>query len=321
MRRRWLLSMLLQGLPTMSSAAPPPIALSPVPLPPPHRAQRIRLMTRSAGLSVVFAESGRSVVPGPAPPLLIESVEPATAARAVTSHFNIPRLLRGIPEWDVALGHAEQIRLVVAEFGGALHRLSVHAGDHRHPLIPLNDSDDLGDPRFVRGARAADAVTALVNNHDVVLFRAESGGGYTHAQPLLSGDHLDGALLLGTAGGWILLVRRQELGPQQAGRFPGVLEAHPLDLNLKPAGAAFAVFGAERSFNFDADVTAEGIAVLAVTAPGFALARLTQGRPPRVDRQAHPAPLGMVSVAAAGATLHIAFLPPDGGILLGRVPA
>lgn len=304
----------------MSSAAPPPIALSPLLLPPPHRAQRVRLMTGSAGVSVVFAEPGRAVAPGEAPPLLIESVEPAAPGRTVTSHFNIPRLLRGIPEWDVELGHAGQLRLAVAEFGGALHRLSVLVGENQHPLIPLNDSDDLGDPRFVRGARAAGAVTALVNKQQVVLFHAEADGSYAPARPSLSGDDLDGALLLGTASGWTLLVRRRELGPQQAGRFPGVLEAHPLGPNLEPAGAAFPVFGAERVFNFDADVTPEGIAVLGVTANGLALARLVLGQPSRVDRQPHPAPLGMVSLEAAGAALHVAFLLPDGSILLGLVP-
>jgi hypothetical protein len=319
MRRRWLLSMLLQGLPIMSSATPPPIALSPVALPPPHRAQRVRLVTGPAGISVMFAEPGPAAVPGPAPPLLIESVEPIAAPATVTSHFNVRRLLRGIPEWDVSRGHAGQLRLAVANFGGALHSLSVLAGEAEQPLIPSRSSDDLGDPRFVRGAREAGAVTALVNNREVVLFSAEPGGGYAHARPLLSGDNLDGALLLGAASGWTLLVRRRELGPQQAGRFPGVLEAHPLDPNLQPAGAAFAVFGSERIFNFDADVTPEGIAVLATTAPGFALARLVSGQPPRVDRQQHPTPLGLVSLVTAGAALHVAFLLPDGSILLGLI--
>lgn len=304
----------------MSSAAPPPITLSPLPLPPPHQAQRVRLMTAPAGVRAVFAEPGPAAVPGPAPPLLIESVDPAAAARTVTSHFNVPRLLRDIPEWDVAPGPAGQPRLVIAKFGGALHSLSVLAGATEQPLIPPRASDDLLDPRFVRGARAAGGVTALVGDRQVVLFLAEPGGGYARAQTLLSGDKLDGALLLGGAAGWTLLVRRQELGPRR-GRFPGVLEAHPLGANLAPAGAAFPVFGAERIFDFDADVTQGGIAVLAITRQGFALARLVPGQPPRVEHQAHPAPMEMVSVAAAGPALHVSFLSPQGGILLGLIPS
>jgi len=302
----------------MSTSAPPPVILSPLPLPPVHKVQRIRLMTGPAGLRVLFSESGPETPPGPAPPLLIQSVEPATAANIVTSHFKIRRLLHGTPEWDVAPGQGQPLRVVVASFGGAINSLSVLAGESEQRLIPMSEFYDLGDPRFVRGAPAP-GVTAL-HQDQVVLFGAEPSGVFAPARPVLSGGDNDRALLLGTGGGWTLLVRRFEVGPKHAGCFPGILTAHPLGPDLKPVGAGFPVFGDDRIFPFDADVTPDGIAVLAVTAQGFALARLGAGQPPRVDHQPHPAPLETVSLLADGAILHMSFLVPGGGILLGSIP-
>jgi hypothetical protein len=300
----------------MSHAASP-IALSPVPLP--QGVQRARLLKTPSGVVAVLARTGRGTVQYAPAPVTLDSMDPRQP-RALTTLFTVARMLAGLPQWDITADARTGAHLVIAEFGGATNSLSVHAGTDVTPLVPLSDSDDLLDPRFVRGAGAAGAITALAYDERVVLFRAEPGSGYAPADLLLAGTELDNAILLRTTDGPILLTRRMELGPQR-GRFPGILIAHPLGADFAAAGAAFPVFGAERIFDFDADVTPAGIAVIATTASGFALARLSHGAQPLIEAQPHAAPLGPVSLVSEGATLHFAFLPPTGELLLGAAPA
>jgi hypothetical protein len=291
-----------------------PIALHSLPSQP--GVQRVRLMRGPSGTVAVLARPGDRGRPHEPAPLAIESLAPGRPDSR-TRLFTVPRMLPGSPDWDVSLGLDGRPHLAVTDFGGAINSLSMLTASGQAPLVPLNESDDLRDPRFVRGPRGGHAVTALADDRQVVLFQPRPSGGYAPARLLAAGTQMDNALLLDTASGWVLLTRRMELGPQR-GRFPGVLEARPLAPDLTPGGPAFPVFGAERIFDFDADVTPTGFAVLAIVDGGFALARLARSHPPRIERQPHAPLSGPVSLLAEGAVLHLAFLAPRDRILLGE---
>ena len=285
--------------------------------PPQPGAQRIRLLQGDAGVVVILARLGeKSASPYQPSPTAFDSIGAAGPAKP-TRLYTIEQLLPGSPDWDVTLGAAGKPVLALNKFGGAINSLSVHDGARQLPLTPLREVDDLHDPRFVRGPRGAGAVTALADDRQVLLFQRGKDGQYGAARVIAEGKQLDNALLLDTPSGWVLLTRRAELGVQR-GRFPGVLEARPLGSDFKPAGAAVPVFGAERIFHFDADVTEAGYAVVAVTAAGFALARVGKDQPARIEHHPHQALSGPASMVATGGMLYLGFLTPDQKIWLTK---
>jgi hypothetical protein len=299
------------------SLAITPFALLSLPAQP--GAMRIRLMRGPSGALTALARFGKADSPARPVPLLID-ILPAARGGSPTRAFTVQQLLSGNPNWDLASAPDGRPVLALTDFGGAINSLSVLSTSGEAPLAPLKRTDDLRDPRFVRGARGKLALTAVANGRQVLLFQPRAGGGYGPASVLLESSTIENALLLDTAAGWVLLTRRMAMGPQRGTTSPGILEARPLAADFTPAGRAFAVFGDEHVFDVDAEVTPSGFAVLAVTADGFALARVGQGQPPRVERQQHSALAGPVSMLAEGANLHLALLTEDGGVVLAKIP-
>lgn len=289
-------------------------------LPATEDAARARLLQNGKGAMVALGLPVEGGAPHAPAALGIDAVT-TSATRSRKRWFTVPQLLGGLPEWDAMLDRAGRPVLVVTDFGGAINSLEVLAVSGRTSLPPFAPSDDLRDPRFVRGSSGVPALTALVNERDVILFVPGSGGGYRRsmlARADASGAAIDNALLLDTGAGPVLLTRRPETG-RQRGRFPGVLQAQPLTRDHRPAGPAFAVFGAQRIFDFDADVTPNGFAAVAITDEGFALARADSGRPVHVESYPRTSLAGPVSMLARPTSLQLAFMAPDGGVLLGFV--
>jgi hypothetical protein len=287
----------------------------------PHRpgVLRIRLMRGPSGFITALARFGQSAQPERPGPVVIESV-PGSSLGVPGTLFTVQQLLSGSPEWDLAPGPDGRPMLAITSFGGAINSVSVRSASGQAPLTPLKGSDDLHDPRFVRGPRAKQALTAVADGRQVLLFQPRAAGGYEPARVLLEGSKIENALLLDTAAGWVLLTRSRAMGLQHGTTSPGLLEARPLTADFRPAAPPFAVFGAQQVFDVDAVVTPSGFAVLAITAGGFALARVEKGQPVRVEQQKQSALAGPVSMLAEGATLHLAFLTEDGGVMLAKMP-
>ena len=283
MRRRNLLLTLLNGPFAMSQAT----SLSHRSLPARRGLQRARMAAEPSGKVVVVTASPGEAASKPQDepePVLIDSLDPARP-EARTHLFSVPQLMAGNPQWDLAFDPSGRPGLLVTDFGGAVNALSMHTPTHTFAVPPLGGFADLHDPRFVRGPHAPRAFTVLAGDDRVAIHKLLPDGSPGPGLLLASGSKLDNALMLDGPGGPVLLTRRAELG-RQRGRFPGVLLAQPLAADLTPAGPAVPVFGEERIFDFDADVTPSGYAVLAITAGGFALARVATGHSPRIEHQA-----------------------------------
>lgn len=318
MHRRSFLLTLLNGSFAMSQASP----LSHHALPARRGLQRARLAVGPSGKVVVVTSSLGEAASKPQDepaPVLIDSLDLARP-EARTRLFAVSQLMAGSPEWDLAFDPGGRPGLLSTDFGGAVNALSMRTPTDTFPVPPLGGFADLHDPRFVRGPRAPRSFTVLADDDRVAIYDLHPDGSPAPARLLASGSKLDNALMLRGVGGAVLLTRRTELG-RQRGRFPGVLLAQPLAADLTPAGAAVPVFGEEHVFDFDADVTSTGYAVLAITAGGFALARVTQSGPPRIEHQADTTLLGPASLLARGDVLHLAFLPPGDRVVLAQAPA
>lgn len=318
MHRRSFLLMLPNGYFAMSQASP----LSHHALPARRGLQRARLAVEPPGKVVVVTalpgEAASKPQDEPAP-VLIDSLDPAQP-QARTRLFAVSQLMAGSPAWDLAFDPGGRPGLLVTDFGGAANALSMRTPTDTFAVPPPGGFADLHDPRFVRGPRAPRSFTVLADDNRVAIYDLQPDGSPMPARRLASGSKLDNALLLDGPGGAVLLTRRTELG-RQRGRFPGVLLAQPLTADLTPAGPAVPVFGEEHVFDFDADATPTGYAVLAITAGGFALARVTQGGPPHIEHQVDPTLIGPVSLLARGDVLHLAFLPPGDRVVLAQAPA
>ena len=287
-------------------------------LPPDPAMQRVRLLPRAGGAAAAVARPAGGGPPHGQAPLAIDRVAPDHPGQNARL-FTVPQLLAGSPEWDITLDAAGAPLLAITDFGGAINAVCVRGAAGTAPLPPPRDTDDLRDPRFVRGARAGGALTALANEREVLLYEPKSNGGYGAPRVLARAQSIDSALLLARVSGWLLLTRRPELGVQR-GRFPGVLMAQPLAADFAPAGAAFAVFGEQRIFDFDADVTARGFTALAITAGGFALARFTGGGMPTIEQQPNAVLSGPVSLLPGPNSLSMAFFGPGESVTLASAP-
>jgi len=291
-------------------------------------ADRIRLLRDGDGVRLFLA---RSLEPdasqGPFVTVLSALRLDGPDAPPAREHLRVARLLPGVVDWDVAIDAATRtVPTVLDDFGGATSSLDLDRNGQSIALTEFASAHDFKNPRFCAGANAI-AVTSVVDEKRVVLLLPAGAAGALATSITLHqcppDEVIDGARLLHTAQGPCLIYKRYDIGPRR-GAFPGTLCAVRLDRHHAAAGPVFHPLGKRTVFEFDADTTPDGLALVATTANGFILATGPTTQALSQHEFAHVPELHQPCVSRGTRDVQLAFqeVQPTGrtGVVVARWP-
>jgi len=187
-------------------------------------------------------------------------------------HFRVDRLLAVPVDWDVTSPDGQAPWAVLSHSGGAVRSLDLQHGGMSAPLMDADATGDFGFPRFARGRYSPPAITSVRNETEVVLLQPPTEGAFASPRTIISGPRIEGALLVETPVGPHVLFKQFQLDASLGRLLPGILCAARLDDRHVVAGPVFHPFGSLAVFEFDADVDAGQVAIVATTLDGFVLA-------------------------------------------------
>ncbi len=195
-----------------------------------------------------------------------------------------------LPSWSVREESDGSFSIVSTNAGGIFSPLSSKntRAPEETPVSGAHPAGVFRRPRFVKADTTPAAPLTAISAEDrgprLVLFAQERQHAYGAFTPLPSpcAGIPEDALLLRRRGGYVLLAKVDVpdgsgtvvCRTDARGETPtlGVLCGLELDASFRAVGEPFQPFDALRVFEFDADVSGEGIAVFATTKAGAALA-------------------------------------------------
>lgn len=259
----------------MSDAIPEPMTFTRRVMPGGLTVTSLRLVRLDGGAVLALLSPGAGgVYPLAALPFA------ATAGAGPARHLRDLELPFGVPSWDVAAS-SPGVEAVWTVPGSAICPLN-HAAGGGAALVP-DGTDPRGvyqNPRFWRGSAGA-GITASVPSADGYALAAIAGRPGTARTAILpaagGGLLLDGLLLAGDGFHLMFARLRAVSGPERTDLRgesiqPGVLRCLRLDQTFRPEDDASSPLGLTPVLEFDADISAGRVVVLATTQAGHVTA-------------------------------------------------
>lgn len=231
----------------------------------------LRLLSTTSGLRLLTSTTRAGGGGADAYQTSIRGI-PLEGSGGAETVLTISHLLPVAPGWDASWEPDHSVSFIYDLAGGAVNSLVLEGGGAEEAVAvsPRYPMESFSSARFVRsGEPGHRGVTAVVDKARLVWFPPDAAGLSPDYRPL---DDCYEGLMISRPGGWLLFCKSLVSGPSRGNVLPGALRVQLLDPDLNTVGAPSRPFGNLLIYEFDAAWMAAGLAVLAVTERGMALA-------------------------------------------------
>lgn len=251
-----------------------------------------RLRSASGNNGALLMVSKRELTPPVGAATAFSAFDPMHPSSGWRQVANLNEMVPAELNWDVALPE-KGIEIVRERPAGATNSLALWtASDPSRPLTADYAFQSFSEPRFVKGTRSPEWVTAVMDNRSCVALSL------VRAEPYRKLSDCDGGLLVRRGAGFVFFYKTNASGSARAGVLPGRLHMVQADAQLRASGASLPVF--ETVYDFDADVIGGKIVVFATTPKGIGIASgPAQGTAPKMVAQEQAIPMTLTSPAVS----------------------